>query len=378
MKLYCTAALKQETGWKCPKAPTPPDPLDSWYAGLANLRGVDIVVAAIPAFHFCVLLRDALETDWDDFNHQLVQSIRAALYNPAYSIPLSVLDRYLPEDTVFEPCSSVDRGFTAQMGSTMRKVQNGSYRTFWMYVNDSEPDPPRMLLAVNDTLYFPTGSEYGKTPWREMKAQLQRRYGKAAPAMELEVSLDTGQYEARRTLIVSAETSLYYLSAYLHAAYRWSYDGIRQFILPPVQIGTYPAHGKDTPEVLPLLPGGAWLWDRGPRLCDLLREGAVFQYRYQAEGTDAPRTVQVQVHRCIPDCTEEIPICTVCQGESPPEWASSDITQQIHLDISIASGDPRQKLLRDTEGRWLQEDTPESLTARLDAAVQWLLPTVEP
>ncbi len=234
----------------------------------------------------------------------------AALQN---SIPLSVIDRYLPESTVFEPCASVDRVLSVQMGNTMRKVLNGTYRT--VGANTSiESNPTRAQLTLNDMRYFPIGSECGFMPWRELKTQLQRRYGKAAPAMELDVSLGAEHYEAYRTLIVSSETSLYYLSAYLHAAFRWSYDGIRQFILPPVQIGTYPAHGKDKMEVLSLPPGGAWLLDRGPRLCDLLREGAVFQYRYQAKGMDTPQKVQVQVRRCIPDCTEDVPVCTVCQG----------------------------------------------------------------
>ncbi len=153
----------------------------------------------------------------------------------------------------------------------------------------------------------------------------------------------------------------------------WTYSGVRQFILPPVQIGTYPAHGKDRPEVLTLPPGGIWLRDRGPRLGNLLREGAVFQYRYHDNREAAPRTVQVQFKRCIPDCTEEVPVCTACQGESPQEWVVRGITEWIYREITCIKGDPRQQWLQNSEGFPLEEDTPASVTARLDSAIQWLV-----
>ncbi len=217
MKLFCTAPLQQTMGWKCAKAPTPPDPLDCWYAGLAYMGGVDTVVAALPAFRFCIPLWNLQETDWDRFNHHLVQRIRAVLDDPRYNIPLSVIDRYLPEDTVFEPCASVDPSLPTHMANTMRKLRNGC-RMPWMcsYIDS---DQARTMLAINDALYFPKGSEYGRVPWREVRAQLRRRYGRAAPAMELEVSLDAEHDTVRRTLIISPDTTLYYLSAYLHATF---------------------------------------------------------------------------------------------------------------------------------------------------------------
>ena len=371
MKLFCSPRLQQKMGWTCAKAPAPTDPLDGWYVTNTILNRTEAVVALLPAFRFCVLLWDIQEAGWDDFHRRLVKGMRATLDDPYYRIPLSLINRYLPADTVLEPCTPA-WALEDQTRGILRSVLDSTSLSPLDHWNGTGNGPAKALLLLNHKPFFPAGGEDGVAPWRALRTQLQQRYGKAAPAIELEVSLGPAYYDARRTLIVSADTSFYFLSAYLHAAFHWRYGSHHQFVLPPTQeeerqlvlLG-------DGMDVLALPPDTPWLWDREPRLGELLGAGTVFQYQYRAFADSAPWNVQGKVIRCLPDWDEEVPVCTVCEGIAPSEYLSGENGYQRY----------RTYLRRIESGQyvpgWVYGDSAEAITERLDTTVQWLLENVD-
>lgn len=323
MKLFCAVKVQKKLGCTCEKAPIPGDPLDGWYVNLVQLNDLDSVVAILPAFRFCAILYDVTKEEWPKLNELLVYAIRDALYHPHYQIPRTVIDQYLPEDTVFELCATTDRGVIAKVSTVTTKVlgheqfyalrprRGGKY---------SFRDPEILQFLVNKKGFAENGNWRTdfKEPWRRVKEQLQQRYGAAVPAFELELSLDLPGYAARRTLVVPTDTSFEYLHHYIETAFHWSGNRQYRFYLPPLGERKDPLQilGSTAAEKVPE-PEGLYAWADEPRLWDCVREGESFQYLYFTQGNDAPWAVQVTVRRWIPATEDNLPYCTQCSGKAP-------------------------------------------------------------
>lgn len=374
MKLFCNYALRRKMCWKtCEKAATPSDPLDGWYASLVQYNGTDILVVMLPASQFCVFFWDVEEIDRRNIRQRLVKGIRAALDDPFYRIPLCLINQYMPADTVLEPCTP-DQDYAADV----RLFLNDILMTVSSFPVDrwngtgSAAARARAAHFINNRS-APLSGYPGFVPsWRAVRTQLQRRYGKAAPAIEMEISLDGERYDARRTLIVSADTSFYLLSAYVHAALRWNYGNQHQFVLPPVLDGTGQTYLLgDGMDVLALPPDTPWLWDREPRLGDLLHEGTVFQYQYSVFDDFAPWDIRIQVKRCLPEYTEEVPVCTHCQGIVPSDLMAGEDGYWRYLQCLRDADDPKYT------PDWVHGDTAAAITERLDTMIRWLFDNVD-
>ena len=317
MKLFCAVNVQKKLGCTCNKTPVPADPLDGWYVNLIQLNEKDTVVAILPKFRFCAVLFNVEKEDWPKLNELLVSAIRDALYHPYYRIPRSVIDNYLPEDTVFELCATTDRGIIARMSTvTTQLLGHDQYSTLMSrgYGEDSFRDPDVLQFLVNKQHFAENGNWRNdwKEPWKRVKEQLQ------VPAMRLELSLDLPGWTARRTLLVPADTTFEYLHHYTEAAFLWSRYRQYRFVLPPMGEREVP---------LPILgttaeedvyePEGLYLWDDEVRLAEYVRKGDRFQYLYYTHGAAEPWPVQITVRSCIRSAEEPLPVCTQCSGKAP-------------------------------------------------------------
>lgn len=336
MKLFCSSKLQRKLGCKYENAPTPEDPLDSWYANLITLDDADAVVAVLPSYRFCVLLPDIEEDQWADLDRLLVQAIRETLHLSGYGIPQFAIDRYLPADTVPEHCSTRDRFFVSKMGAVTTKLLDRVNSGRIIY-----EDPYVAQDAVNGVYQTFPGYEEPMPAWQLVKAQLRQRYGKNILAMELEISLDLQEYVARRNLTLPAETTFSELQGMLQLVFRWDKeDQDDSFLL--------------------LGPGEPHVPDLGDRLSDHLQAGNMFQYRYRAW------TIPITVNRYIRKTIQEMPVCTICRGRWPLEDVDG-IQGHLAFQAQLRSSDDelREQAKAFAGYHWFQEDDKEKTTERL-------------
>lgn len=342
MKLFLSTKLQKQLGRKCEKAPTPDNRLDRWYANLIELSGADTLVAMLPDFRFCVIIWNIQLGPSTDLSKLLVSSIRDALQDPYYGIPLSVIDQYIPEDTQFELCTSGDRTLIYRMRSTVAEIQSRGNWFAWLEGNDPATTPYRANRGYVD--------DKGDNPtirWQAVKEELLRQYGRSVPAMELEITLDLLQYAARRTLIVSEEATFNLLSEYLQLSFSWRASGQHHFILPaagdrdlPLIIYAEDADLPDDPNCVR---------EDNYRLSELLQTGDRFCYLYTAHGNNTPWGVDIRVRRRF--ITEEaLPICTLCEGKAPPAWVNGLPDFQEFCQILENPKDPRYLKLAERVG----------------------------
>ncbi len=336
MKLFCSAKLQRRLGRKYENAPTPEDPMDSWYANLITLHDEDAVLAVLPHCRFCVVVPDIREDQWGDLDRLLVQAIRETLHLSGYGIPQFAIDRYLPAGTVPERYSTRDRFFVSKMGAVTTKLLERVNSGRLMY-----EDPGAAQDAVNNQYLRSPGREDLLTPWQLVKQQLQQRYGKDIPAMELDISLNLQEYVARRTLIVPAESTFSELHGMLQLVFRWDEDNKNYSFLLGV----------------PRKPRAP---DLGDRLSANLRAGDLFQYRYR--GWSVPVEVKRYIHKTV----HQMPVCTVCQGRWPLEGVNGLKGYLAFRELLRSPDDEKRRRARDYAGRiWFQEDDKKKTTERL-------------
>lgn len=326
MKLYCTDAMQKALGERYKPAPAPTDPLDSWCAQPINLSS-GCVLVALTEPRFAVLLWNIPKDQWDNLDQQIVQRIREAL--ASYKIPQDRIDGYLPADTILEKCGAAAGTPAAamttlsnrvrkmiQQGENPQKIQDRLNTAFLVRVSGVAYDSP--LQAVQKLLqeYKPVKRqkpakepEPGKEP--EPAAQTPAQDG--VTAMELEASLDLEVYKVRRTLIVPADINFRLLHCYLQEAFDWGFCHIHEFILP-ARRGRREMHLVDQVGDMFTMPDDEL--DRDYKLQDCLREGDSFLYIYDYGDYWEHR---IRVRRVIPNCTEDVPICTLSEGTPPPE-----------------------------------------------------------
>ncbi len=328
MRLYCSNAIQAKLGCKCDKQPAPTDPLDSWYAHLITVRRRNIVVVTLLDFRFVILIAGVKEKQWAGIEGTILQRIRETLQ--AYEIPAEALDAYLPADTVFAKCAAAEPRERARLSSVVKQVRQ---------VLLDDPDAQRLQNGINATSGTAGDGKVNYwVPARELKRALLLRYGVPIPAVELEFSLNLERYEARRTLIVPADTTFWALDDYLQTAYRWHRGHHHMFTLPPVP-------NRETPSLI--APAGLGecyaspeeqvFDERQTHLLDLLQEGDTFQYSYDfGDGWE----IQCRLTRCLPNYPDPLPACTLLEGAAPPEDVGGLPGFLAFLDILSNKEDP--------------------------------------
>ena len=377
MKLFYSTSVQKKLGCKCEKVPLPENPLDCWYAHLITVRGADTLVAMLPEYRFCVLIWKINENQWANLNQVLVQAIRTALDHPLYGIPMAVIDQYIPEDTVFAPCATNDRGVIAKMSAVTKKILESGQPSFWDLQTGEKFDPVEAQLEANDYMFLTKEHPRGIRPWQALRDQLRLTYGKTVPSMELEVSLDLGKHIARRNLIVSVDTPFLFLHHYLQAAYRWRGNGTHRFDLPPA-----PDRGPGRNTLIRVLDSrlpdeeipqdAPYFTDREVRLGDLLQEGDSFLYRYDPEEADTPCKLPIRVIRSIPAYDGNPPVCTLCEGKSSPDWVNGAAGYQKFCKIVRSPKHPRHDEMVKEGEPWLQEDSVSDINQRIPRKMNWL------
>ena len=351
MNLFCTAALQQKLGLKCGKVPVPDDPLDCWCAHLVSLRGVETLVAMLPTLRFCVLLRRFPADDWPKLNAMLVRAIREEMGLLAYGIPAAAIDRYLPEDTAFQPCFTGVRAIVGKVSDVTKQMQR----------------------TLNSTFFAPMEYPQGILPWQALRLQLRQAYGKAFPAIELEISLLLGKEVARRILIFSAEDTFASLQQALHITFRWEPCGTHRFKLPAVRERDAVMYvlGKGFPaEEIP--PDAPCLGEEEAHLGDFLQEGDRIQYLHTPKPEWYTWNVRIDVLRCLPDYRGEAPLCTLCEGNTPPDWLSGPGAYQEFRRALRNPRDPEHTEMLVRGRPWLQEDSASAINTRLPYTMDWL------
>ena len=311
MKLYCTAKLQRKLGCKLEKAPPSDNTLEDWYASIVTLGGTEAVVAVLPAFRFCAILTGLQEDQWSSLGQSLAPAIRDALGQEWISQDL--IDRYLPESTVFTLCAASERAPLARLNWVMQRVLQETKEC---------QDPKQLEHRINFTVYrFSDGSEW--FPVFSLRDELERQFKTPAQAMELEIFLNWETYAARRTLVVSADTTFSDLHYHLQTLYRWRDIYSHAFVLPitrhrrrPVWAQPYAAGHS--------IPGakGETVPEEEAHLSDYLREGDTFQYLYNDEEC---WVLNLRFTRYCSVPPIDLPSCTCCEGTSPRD---SDIEDE--------------------------------------------------
>ncbi len=361
MKLFLSTKLQKELGYKCEKVPTPEDLLDRWYANLIELNGADTVVAILPDFRFCVILWDIPLGPSTDLTKLLVPAIRKALQDPYYGIPLSAIDQYMPEDTRFEPCATGDRSFTSRMGAATMLVLNDQTCRF---ASLDAFDPLQTQRIVNGGYLDRPGQETC-TRWEAVKEQLQLQYGGNAAALELEISLDLRQYVMRRTLLVSEDISFGTLHLYLKKACFYPADSLPRLVLRRME-----KNWDDTRHAFKPLDGQngsskGKSWKDEDRLSDRVRAGDMFRYCYAPAGAKHQWELVIRVrHRLTTE--EKLPVCTLCEGQEPPDCVDGVEGYQAFRKVLEDPEDPRyEEYARAVGVGWFFPARPESVTKGL-------------
>ncbi len=348
MKLFYSKKLQERLGCSYEKAPVPKDPLDGWFAEQVTLYGKDTVVAVLPQHHFCAILYDVPPDGWSHLNQLLVQAIRTSLYYPFYGLPKALINWYLPEDTVLEPCSSDDQYSLDALAYVAGKVVDAE-RAYHMGYADTKgfEDPEAIQAAINKREFVPKWQADPVEVWQQTIPLLLRRYGTSAPAMELEISLRlVGSQSAGRTLIIAADNSFLYLFRYMQASFFWKNGSRHQFT-------------RQTSR------GDISIADE-ERLTDRLWEGDHLLCVYYPDGVEVPWEIDISVNRYIPATEDRLPICTDCIGTAPPEMVGGPaeyvrFLQDVQGNSKTAFRDWGDKVAEN----WAKEDNLERISKEL-------------
>ncbi len=204
------------------------------------------------------------------------------------------------------------------------------------------------------------------TRWEAVKEQLLQRYGRAVPAMELEIFLDLQQYVMRRTLVVSEDITFDVLHDYLKVALQWKDHVLHQFILPPARDRQAPLHIFGYLGNVDGLPkGDLYLWGEDVRLSEQLQAGDRFQYKCSLDLFDNSWEMDLQVLRCLPPTEEPLPVCTSAAGRIPPEGAGS---VSGYLKFRRILDNPLSSIyqkMQDLAQDWPPEETAAEITERI-------------
>lgn len=343
----------------------PFDPLDNWYAHTIDVPGHSVVLVTLTSVRFTVLLWDIQGDQWDNLDQLIVQEIRKVLQ--ACGASQIVIDRYLPADTVLSLCGAADSSATASMTAVANRIRMEL---------QAGADPKEMQHILNET--YPGAKEEAPdgTPSSVMLEHLLDRYAPfvpaadldPVPAMELECTLNLRVYKARRTLHVPADITFYTLHRYLQAAYRWDDYHLHEFILPAKRGRRYEQHILDQ-NTDSMFPNPRDVQDRETRLQDYLRECETFQYLY-----DFGDGWQVDIRYCkyLPDCTEDLPICTAYEGAPPPEDVGGIPGFAAFYKIVQNPKDPAYESMTDwVDHDWFVPRSAEMLTRSLHKLSMW-------
>ncbi len=343
MKLYCTDAMQKKLGERYKPAPAPTDPMDSWCAHYIALSS-GYVLVTLTDIRFNVLLWNIPKDQWVNLDQQIVQRIRETL--ASYQIPQEHIDRYIPADTVLERCGAA----SGTPASTMTTLSN---RVRKMIQQGEDPQKIQdhlntgFLVRLSGVAYDSSVLAIQKL-LQEYEPPAPKPVQTGVPAMELEATLDLEIYKVRRTLIVPADTNFRLLHCYLQEAFDWCFCHIHEFILPArrgrremhlvAQVGDMLAMSDDE-------------LDRDYKLQDCLVEGDVFQYIYDYGDYWEHK---IRVRRLIPDCTEDLPICTLSEGAPPPEDVGG-VPGFLHFyQVMQNPKDPEYEEMKE----WVGEDWP--------------------
>ncbi len=358
MKLYCTSALQEKLGVKYSPAPPPTDPLDSWYAHvLPGAQGKHTVLVTLTELQFCVILPDVSIGQWYDLSQKILSAIRGAL--SSCDIPAEILDRYLPYFATLDRCGAATGSTAARVIAMANQVRKLLRR---------EPDPSKVMDLINNP---PSGSKGGASSDSPAQALRKLLLAQKAPAaetldgaaLELEVSLDLGIYKARRTLIVPAGISFYTLHRCLQVAYRWDDYHLHEFVLEPKKGRKDRQHILDQHTDTSQFPNPKDVQDRDALLKDYLGEGDRLVYTYDF-GDDWDH--EIRVRRSLPSYPEQLPVCTLCKGNPPPEDVGGVGGFQHFYQVAQGKNAPEHDEMLEWAGEdWNTPDTAEDITRRM-------------
>ncbi len=356
MKLFLSGKVQKNLRCKAEKVPVPEDLLDRWYANLIELHGADTLVAILPDFRFCVILWNVPVDPYTDLTKLLVPAIRKALRDPHYGIPLSLIDQYMPEDTVFELCTSGDRSFTSRMGAATNLVLNDPMSWF---ASLNGFDPLQTQRTVNRGFLERPGKETCAR-WEAVKEQLQLQYGRTVSALELEISLDLQQYVMRRTLVVPEDIAFGTLHLYLEKTCFHESNNLPQLFLQRLGNPEEPLHVFRSPT--------GESWDDDLSLAARIQEGTRFRYLYAPDGAEHLWEIDLQAKRRF-TTEEDLPICTSCEGQAPPDWVDGASGYREFCKVLEDPDDPDDPRWQEYAQRvgyaWLFPDRAEDITRRL-------------
>lgn len=218
MNLFCASKLFKVLGTRPQKASAPGNPMADWYATYTTVNGEDVIAAVLLKFRFCVLLPDEGKDQWANLGQQLTRRVRDTLQD--YPISPSLVDQYLPAETVF--ALGVPEGRTVtKLNAVVARLNK---------LAPQHPDLKDLQHALNDALVV--ASDVYCIPSKSLMEQIVHDYAAPVRAFELEAKLEHDGNTVRRTLLVSPNTNFLFLHRYLQQAFHWADDHLHEFTLP--------------------------------------------------------------------------------------------------------------------------------------------------
>ncbi len=142
MKLYCSTTLLQKLGYKIDLSPRPQDPLHVWYASSITIDDLELIVAILLPYRFCILLPLVQRGQHSLLSQALVQGIRDALQN--YHVSQDLIDQYIPADTVFGMDFIEDKSESIVLTTALRYIHHLEF---------PDRDLVKLQQQINDTLF---------------------------------------------------------------------------------------------------------------------------------------------------------------------------------------------------------------------------------
>lgn len=309
MELFCTKKLADQLPVRMEEFGEREDASRRWSANIRTIGRRNALILTQEQTGFAVVLYGVTRRELNHFEAVVRQAIWDTL--SAYGVKEAALRPYLPEEPIT---------LRAARAENLRTLTRVTRRLLAMWEQESIPEPLQLPAVFRLNRSFQSPDKVGWGPADEMMdllEELSRGEAVSQRSFLVQASLDLVQYTASREFLVPEEFTFQQLHGILQTLFQWSGKLDYVFVVPNDLNCCYIASQQESG-----LSGasGPVLWARTAVLGQFLRPGQTLTYGYDPR---AKWGVKLEVLGSLDDLPAWGPVCTACDGISPPEELNS-------------------------------------------------------